>query len=184
MPKQARWKHLGTCQHVVQFYESDAVLIDTLETFLGTGLQNGESIVVIATGAHLNSLERRLNEAGIDLAKARAADRYLPLDAERLYELFMRSGQFDRAGFFEIVGNAIERCKRAGSAVRVYGEMVALLWARKHYATALQLEETWQEQARRDQLSVLCSYPQTDFSGDAARMIGDICAVHTDAVFQ
>jgi hypothetical protein len=181
--QNARWKHLGPCQHVVQFYQSDGALIDTLEVFLGSGLREGESVVAIATGAHLDGLERRLRLAGIDLAKARATDRYIPLDAEKLFDLFMHGGSFDRAGFFEIVDNALTRCKAAGSGVRVFGEVVALLWARKHYATALQLEEAWQDQARRDQLKVLCSYPQVDFTGEAARLIGDICAAHTESVF-
>src|SRR5688572_26779683 len=93
MPK-VRWKHLGPCQHVVQFYKSDEALIDTLEEFLGAGLQEGESVVAIATGAHLDSLEQRLRLAGIDLAKARASDRYIPLDAEKLFDLFMHGGTF------------------------------------------------------------------------------------------
>jgi DcmR-like sensory protein len=181
--EKARWEHLGPCQHVVQFYRSDEALMDTLEEFLGSGLREGESTLVIATGAHLDSLEHRLRASGIDLAKARAADRYLPLDADRMFDLFMASGRFDRAGFFEVVGNALARCKAGGRRVRVFGELVALLWARRHYATALQLEEAWQAQSAREQLSVLCSYPQADFSGDAARMIGDICAAHTDSVF-
>ena len=177
------WKHIGPCQHVVQFYQSDEVLIDTLEAFLGTGLQGDDSVLVIATGAHLDSLEGRLQATGIDLAKARASDRYLPLDADRMVDLFMASGRFDRSGFFEIVGNALARCKAAAPRVRVFGELVALLWARKHYASALELEEAWQVQTVRDQLSVLCSYPQVDFRGEAARMIGDICAAHTESVF-
>ena len=111
-------------------------------------------------------------------------DRYFPLDAERLYELFMVQGRFDSVSFFEIVNNALERCKRAGRAVRVFGELVAVLWARKHYASALQLEEAWQAQAKIEKLSVLCSYPFADFSEDSARMIPDLCAAHTDAVFQ
>lgn len=182
MPKVS-WKHPGPCQHVVQFYKSDEALIDTLQEFLGSGLRQGESVLVIASGAHLDSLEHRLRASGIDLAKARAADRYLPLDADRMFDLFMASGRFDRGGFFEIVGNALARCKAAAPRVRVFGELVALLWARKHYASALQLEDAWQVQAVRDQLSVLCSYPQVDFRGEAARMIGDICAAHTESVF-
>jgi hypothetical protein len=181
--EKARWKNLAPCQHVVQFYQSDEALIDTLEVFLGAGLQKGESVLVIATGAHLDSLEDRLRASGIDLAKARAADRYIPLDADRMFDLFMAAGRFDRGGFFEIVGNAVARCKAAATRVRVFGEVVALLWARKHYASALQLEDAWQAQAVRDQLSVLCSYPQASFTGEGARMIGDICAAHTESVF-
>ena len=181
--EKARWKHVGPCQHVVQFYKSDGALIDTLEAFLGSGLRDGESALVIATGAHLDSLEDRLRASGIDLAKARAADRYIPLDADRMVDLIMASGRFDRGGFFEIVGNALTRCKAAAPRVRVFGELVALLWARKHYASALQLEDAWQAQAVRDQLSVLCSYPQVNFTGEASRMIGDICAAHTESVF-
>jgi hypothetical protein len=167
MPKEARWKHLGPCQHVVQFYESDEDLIDTLEAFLGTAL-----------------LEQRLHAAGIDLAKVRAADRYIPLDAEKLFELFMHGGRFDSEGFFEVARNALERCRGSGRSVRVFGELVAVMWAHKHYATALRLEEAWQAQCKASKLSVLCSYPFAGISEDSARMIPDICAAHTEAVFQ
>lgn len=184
MPKEARWKHLGPCQHVVQFYESDEDLIDTLEAFLGTALREGESALVIATGPHLNGLEQRLHAAGIDLAKARAADRYIPLDAEKLFELFMHGGRFDSEGFFEVARNALERCRGSGRSVRVFGELVAVMWAHKHYATALRLEEAWQAQCKASKLSVLCSYPFAGISEDSARMIPDICAAHTEAVFQ
>jgi hypothetical protein len=175
----------GACQHLVQFYESEADLARTLDEFAGAGLEAGEGVVLIATEAHLDSLERTLAARGLDLDRLRAADRYIPLDAEKLFELFMVQGRFESAGFFEIVGNALHRCVRASPAVRVFGEVVALLWARKHYVVALQLEQAWQEQSKARNISVLCSYPWSGFADeDLARTIPDICAAHTHAVFQ
>jgi hypothetical protein len=182
--QKLNWKHVGPCEHVVQFYASDAGLMETLEAFLGAGLREGESAMVIATGAHLNSLEQRLGATGVDLARARSLDRYIPLDADKLFELFMHGGTFDSEGFFVVVGNALERCQRAGGGVRVYGELVALMWARKHYAIALRLEEAWQVQCRASKLAVLCSYPVSAIPEDSVRMIPDICAAHTEAVFE
>jgi hypothetical protein len=179
------WRHVGPCQHVVQFYESDPELIATLDEFAGAGLEAGQAVLVIATEAHLNALEQKLAARRIDVSEARATDRYIPLNADKLFELLMTAGKFDSAVFFEIVGAALERCKSAGNGVRVFGEMVALLWAGKHYLTALQLEKRWKEQSLAGNFAVLCSYSWAFFAtDDDARIIPDICAEHTDAVFR
>lgn len=46
--------------HIVQFYEDDSFLLDTLSRFIGAGLRVGESCLVVATKPHLADLEERL----------------------------------------------------------------------------------------------------------------------------
>ena len=54
--------------HVVQFYDDDAVLIATLADYVGTGLATGQACLVIATKDHRDALEERLRGARLDLA--------------------------------------------------------------------------------------------------------------------
>ncbi len=48
--------------HCLQLYENDAFLVTTVSHFIAKGLQAGEGLVVIATEAHREVLERQLRE--------------------------------------------------------------------------------------------------------------------------
>jgi hypothetical protein len=75
------WSEVSEPEHFVQFYETDAFLLDSLGGFIGTGLCAGEACIVVATEAHHEGLEERLRASGLDVAAARASGQYLPLDA-------------------------------------------------------------------------------------------------------
>ena len=59
--------------HIVQFYEDDVFLCDTVAHFLGAGLIRGEPIVVFATAAHRAALRERLLENAFDVDRACAS---------------------------------------------------------------------------------------------------------------
>ncbi len=42
----------GASDHIVQFYEDDAFLCDTVARFIGAGLAAGDAVVIIATDLH------------------------------------------------------------------------------------------------------------------------------------
>jgi hypothetical protein len=44
------------------------VFYDTLPDLVGAGLKAGESVIVIATEAHVEALDRRLNSTGVNIA--------------------------------------------------------------------------------------------------------------------
>ena len=56
--------------HVVQFYEAEASLLEAVGDYIGGGLRTGEAAVVIAGAAHRPALEERLEADGLDLAAA------------------------------------------------------------------------------------------------------------------
>src|ERR1700676_3819674 len=66
--------------HSVQFYADDSFLLDGLSRFIGTALGAGDAIV-LATPAHREALERRLQARGLSTAKAIRQGRYIVLDA-------------------------------------------------------------------------------------------------------
>jgi len=63
---------------------------------------------------------------------------------------------------------------------RVFGEMVALLWAAGDVTSALRLEELWNEAGELAPFSLLCAYPRSvlhDPDSEVAEVTG-VCAAH------
>jgi PAS domain S-box-containing protein len=69
----------------------------------------------------------------------------------------------DRRRFLEVVGSAVRTLTSDGRRLRVFGEMVALLWADGHAEAALRLEGYWNELLRSTAFSLFCAYPLSAF---------------------
>src|SRR4051794_29854940 len=114
--------------HAVQFYRDDAELFDTVGTFLGDGIRDGDVSIVIATEPHLRGFDRALMAAGIDPVAARADAVLVSLDATTTLARVIRNGRLDPAAFSATVETVMHRAADTGRHVRVFGEMVSLLW--------------------------------------------------------
>jgi signal transduction histidine kinase len=177
------WSAAAEPEHFVQFYEADAFLISSLGGFIGAGLGAGDACIVVATAAHRDALEERLCTDGFDLDAARARGLYVSMDAAELLSQFMFDGRPDASRFREVVGGIVAGATRGERRVRIFGEMVALLWAEEHYDAAIRLEELWNELHRTRPFTLFCAYPMRGFGGAArARGLGDICATHARAL--
>lgn len=171
---------LSPHQHDLQLYEAADYLLDTVADDLAAGLVLGQATVVIATAAHREGIERRLERFGIDVTGAATAGRYLPLDAAHTLSLFMTGDQPDPDRFDAVVGGIIGRAAGAGHGmVQAFGEMVALLWERGQSAAAITVEDLWNELAQRLRFSLCCGYPLAAFTGDGAEAaFGEVTARH------
>lgn len=65
----------------------------------------------------------------MNLALAPAEDRYIPLDAVETPAKFIVNGWPDNALFDKTVRELVSRARKDGRRVRMFGEMVAALWA-------------------------------------------------------
>ena len=176
------WGEISPCEHLVQFYDADNVFVDTLFGFVGGGLAAGEAVIVIATPAHLQVLERRLTAGGHDVERARAADQYIPLDAEDTLARFMKDGWPDDERFFSVVRRLVERARKNHPKVRAFGEMVALMWARGEHGATVRLEHLWHQLCGSEDFSLLCAYPRAGFTQNASSSLDEICAAHSRVV--
>jgi hypothetical protein len=167
-------------EHLVQFYESTAALAESAARFLAAGLAAGDGVVVIATPAHREELDRRLFSDGLTAR----SDRYVALDAARTLSQFMVGDTPDATRFVEVIEDTIRRARRGdGGRVRAFGEMVALLALDGCWPAALHLEELWSALVAEHALSLLCAYPTAMFrSGDTRGPFETICAQHTAIV--
>lgn len=188
--------------HVVQFYASDDFLVRAVSEYVASGLAHGEACVLFLTPAHRTALEQRLQASGCDLATAQRRGRYVPIDAAATVARIIVAGMPERARFAAIVGPRLARAARCaqrdvppaarrlglpvgGHRVRVFGEMVALLWMEGHVAAAIHLEALWSEWQRTTPVpfALLCAYPAREFAGEANEApLAQICAHHAQVL--
>jgi signal transduction histidine kinase len=168
-------------EHIVQFYETDAFLLEALSSFIGTGLRKAEGCMVIATLAHQQQLEDSLQASGLHLAFARTQGIYLSRDAHELLAQFMLDGSPEPERFAAVVGSLIRSAAAGGRHVRIFGEMVAELWAQGKQAATIRLEELWNElRPSMPPFSLLCAYPMAAFAGEeSGEPFRAICQQHT-----
>src|ERR1051326_9150614 len=144
------WSEMGGSEHFVQFYEADASLLHSLSGFIGAGLATEDACIVVATRAHREGLDERLQAAGLDITAIRASGQYVSSDAAETLSLFMVDGLPDPTRFAIVIGDIIERAAKGRRQARIFGEMVALLWAEGKSQAALKLEELWNDLHRSE----------------------------------
>jgi MEDS: MEthanogen/methylotroph, DcmR Sensory domain len=166
-------------KHAVQFYRSEDELAGHVSRYLGAALAAGETAIVVATPGHRRALEARL-AADCDVEAARVQGSYIPLNAAEMMSLVLIGDRPDPPSLDLVIGSLIRRALAAGPAVRVYGEMVALLWEAGHPGAALELETLWNGLGQDLRLSSLCGYPAPLVSGPGnAAALQELCDLHT-----
>lgn len=169
---------MGEWEHEVAAYDDADDLCGRVSAFAAAGLAAGERVVLLTRPTLAAAVDGQLVGAGIDPVLARLAGRLVVLDAEAILADLVVDGVVAPARATAALDALVPA---GGPPVRVYGEMVALLWERGDVLAALELESSWTALARERLVHVLCAYPATLLSdsvlGDVARM----CDLH-DAV--
>ena len=167
-------------EHFVQFYRDDAVLIDSMSRYVHQGLMDGAGVIVIATAAHTQAMQARLQADAVDTAKALDEARLHLLDAERTLAKLMVDGTPDPALFSAHVGTLVARTAHQHRRVVAFGEMVGLLWKQGQTNAAVALEQLWNELSRQQPLTLFCAYSTLDCAGSQHTVLLDaVCASHT-----
>jgi signal transduction histidine kinase len=166
--------------HLVQYYEEEGFLYDRVTDFMSGGLRATDAAILIATRAHREGVESRLVGKGVDLPGLTAGGRYHSLDAGETLSRFMVNGWPDQRRFESTIGPVIRTARRGDRRVLAFGEMVALLYGEGNRDAAIQLEELWNDLARKEAFALLCAYPIMSFDDAGhAKSFGDINAAHT-----
>jgi anti-sigma regulatory factor (Ser/Thr protein kinase) len=93
---------------------------------------------------------------------------------------FLVGGRLDHDRFEAALGGLVRRVASTGRPVRIYAEMVALLWDAGQVTLALELEELWNDLGSRFPFSLLCGYPVRLLADEAsAAEVEAICRLHT-----
>jgi hypothetical protein len=150
------------CGHIVYPYTDETLVGQAVALYTSSGLRNGEGVILIMTAAHCDSITLRLVTEGYDVESLQATGRLVCVTAEELLSHFMVDGAPDKELFRAAVGRMIRTCRAStgnGSegTVRLFGEMVSLLWNENLGAT-ISLEDMWNEVIEEHRVSLMCTY--------------------------
>jgi hypothetical protein len=179
---QIFWGEIAPCDHVVHIYENDQEFLDLLEEYVLGGIRSGDSVIIIATTDHINSLNNRLRVNGFDPFYLQTKDKYIPLDAEQTLNKFMIDGWPDESLFMHLVSDLLLRANRTSNNVRAYGEMVAILWSKGLNGATVRLEHLWNKFMASHDFCLFCAYPRSGFTEDPNVSIRHICNTHSKVV--
>jgi anti-sigma regulatory factor (Ser/Thr protein kinase) len=157
-----------TRAHVVGVYDHDDDLAGAVVSFLAEALEAGGTAIAIATPRHRAAFDAALDARGYSRTELQRAGRYQALDARELLSSLLRNGRVDARAFARASRALFVPAARSGGPVRVFGEMVALLWDDGDVAGALALESWWNALADRHAFALFCAYSRSslDVPGD------------------
>jgi PAS domain S-box-containing protein len=158
--------------HVVQCYEQDARFLDNVHDYIESGLTLGESILVFATPTHADALTLT--------GHVTSSPRYRMWDAEQMLTQFFSTPRVDSIRFHSVMGELCQQATTRGTGrIRIFSEMMALLWEKGATAAAMQLESLWNQLALRFPLSVVCAYPTHDVSERTVSFMAQLEGQHS-----
>ena len=168
--------------HIAQLYSEEKILTEALGMFVGYGLRSGEAVILMMTEPHRSALMQRLETDAFDLERLQRDGQLTLAGAEEMLPRFMVDGMPDPTLFKAAVGGVIAKAKADGryDRVRVFGEMVDLLW-RNNLPAAVRLEQMWDDLIEAYDISLFCAY---SVSGSDARhhFPQTLCAPHSHMI--
>ena len=167
--------------HGAQFYDDLPFLALRVGTYFADGLRGGGAVVAVARPAHLAAIGAVLVDLGLDPAQLANAGRLVLLDAETTLAALSVGGDPDPTKFRALIGDVLgaARAKSHGT-VRVYGEMVDVLWGAGRAAEMLELEAMWNQLASEQPFELLCGYRMGAFAeGQHVHTFQRVCAAHS-----
>lgn len=165
--------------HAVAFYDDDREVVDTVARFVADGIRQGTRAVVVATPEHRSALQEALLAMGLDPDEPPVAGNLVMLDARRTLASLMTEDGPDPDRFTDTVAQILRDASTDGAQVRVFGEMVELLWADGDVAGAIALEELWNGMLRRVDFVLLCAYSTAMVDAGVLADVHVVCGQHS-----
>jgi hypothetical protein len=150
------------CGHIVYPYTDEGLVGQAVCLFASSGLREGEGVILVMTADHRDSITLRLLTEGFDVDALQQSGRLAIMLAEDLLAQFLVDGVPDEDLFKALLSKMIAKSrsstgKGALGQVRVFGEMVSLLWNADLHAT-ISLEEMWSRLIDEHSVSLMCTY--------------------------
>jgi hypothetical protein len=162
---------MSLLNHSVQFYNDDMFLTQSVARFITEGLKGNETVIIVATAQHREALQQVLTPDQM------AHDKLRVFEAEEQLSKFMVAEWPSELRFRQMVDGVLGQARQSGP-VRIFGEMVAVLWARRNTWAALRLEALWNKLLEEHSFALLCAYPMSNLSTDH-KSVQAISRLHT-----
>lgn len=146
---RAASEDLAVDGHAIHLYVDERTLLDRLESYVTEGWLHGQRTVVFAEHEHIKELRLRLAAWHMDAA-LEAHDATWAL-GQVLHDALPSQELFDT-----LVEHTLGRYERG--SVRLYNEMVQVLWQRGSVSAALALQTMWHEYLQANPVPHLTVY--------------------------
>jgi MEDS: MEthanogen/methylotroph, DcmR Sensory domain len=166
--------------HAVRFYYDSHGLCQIIADFVAEGLNAGQPAVIVATPLHAARIDVLLGARGFDMAALKRTGDFVVKNASEALAKIMNADSPDPARFQRTVAPMLTAAASRGTPVRVYGEMVDLLWKAGDTHSAQRLETFWNDLAAKHSFVLLCGYALEGFTHSTH--ISEICSHHTHIV--
>jgi hypothetical protein len=173
------------CDHIVQLYQNQDFLNYAVCRFVGAGLAKGEGIILVPTLTHWNAIRPRLEDEGVDVHAVRERGQLTVVDARECLPRFMRDAMPDSPVFNAVFGDVVGQARAGGSyqKVRVWGEMVGVLWEHGDVAASMNLEDLFDQLGKKRDIAIFCSFLMDNFNGDVhAHMLPRLGTNHSHLI--
>jgi hypothetical protein len=153
--------------HLAHTYVDEQFLVEGVCKFVASGLRQSEAALVIATPAHAAAFINKFEQDGLDTAAVIKSGQLKFIDADELLSSLMLDGAPDWKLFEATVSKIIGDLKTQHERIRLYGEMVNILWQKEEFRSAIVLEGFWNRLAKTEAFTLLCGYSIDNLSQDA-----------------
>ena len=173
------------CDHIVQLYQDQDFLNRAVCRFAGAALANGEGIILVPTLTHWNGIRPRLEAEGVDVEAARERGQLTVVDADEFLPTFMSDSMPDSPLFLGLAADVIGQARAGGryQRVRWWGEMVNVLWERGDVAASMNLEDLFDQLAKKHDIAIFCSFLMDNFDGEVhAHMLPRLGTNHSHLI--
>lgn len=148
-------------RHIVQFYgANERLLIRNLSLYLGAGLHRGDTVLAVLAPERRGPLFRQLRALRVDTGRAMDARQIVVMNAGEVLPQIVADGEPAWEPFVRAVGPVISELQPAQGhrRLRVYGEMVDLLWRSGRMTAAIRLEALWNRLRETSSFQLFCAY--------------------------
>lgn len=174
------WGKTARHDHIMQVYENDHILADTLTGFMQGILNSNENAVVIATHQHLTALESQLEKLGYRVDELISSDRFVPFDAEEMIDECMIDDEFNETVFAERCGSLIKRATDNKKTFMTCGEISPILLTQGRKEAAIKLEQLSDKICSIHHSGLFCIYSKDHLEN--AYVHDSICSCHVKLV--
>lgn len=181
------WKQdlaqLAPSQHLVQISHDPETLAEITAYFLKDGVIAEEGVLLIVSSEQRGLIAKHLATIGFDLNVWDRNGQITVLDSAAALTRLRPNGELAWPVFAQVVGGIVRDMQKRHAAIRIYGDMVNILWQAGERTAAIRLEGFWNALNKEIPFVLLCAYlvdnldPKT-YATDFEHM----CSTHTHLI--
>lgn len=175
-------------RHFAQFHRDTEgqdrrrdTLTESAIAFVETGLQRGDSVLVISGAEHRDRLFERLAAGRFRPQTLRDPRQLSVLDAGEIAAAWLGGDLPEWAPFRSALAPVLSRLQFSGRSTRVYSELTNVLWKAGNTGGAIRVEDFWNALAGTYQFSLYCGFTMDTHSEHSyAGPLEELGRTHSD----